>query len=86
MSQHSTALSKDEKNGGGAAPRRGRRLLRPKEAQLRLAVSRTMFWDFFIGKKRLKLVRIGPKAVAIVEDELDALIEQMIADRDTAAE
>jgi predicted DNA-binding transcriptional regulator AlpA len=81
MSQCSTGLSKDEKT---TTPRRGRRLLRPKEAQERLGVSRTTFWDHFIGKRRLRLVRISPKTVGIIEDELDAVIDQMIAERDAA--
>jgi predicted DNA-binding transcriptional regulator AlpA len=92
MSQASTGLSQYEKKASTGQqhekdrrpPRRARRLIRPKEAQERLGVSRTTFWDSFIGTKRLRLVRLGPKSVAVVEDELDDLIQQMIDERDAS--
>ena len=37
-----------------------------------------------VNAGRLRLVRLGPKSVAVVEHELDALIEELIAERDTA--
>jgi predicted DNA-binding transcriptional regulator AlpA len=59
-----------------------KRLLRPKEAQKRLGVGHTNFWQNFVGTGRLKLVRLGPRSVAVVEEELDTLIVQMMAERD----
>jgi hypothetical protein len=62
--------------------RRGRRLVRPKEAQKRLGVGHTKFWRDFVATGRLRLVELGPRAKAAVEDELDDLIEELIAERD----
>jgi hypothetical protein len=62
--------------------RRGRRLVRPKEAQKRLGVGRTKFYQDFVGTGRLRLVGLGPRSKAAVEDELDDLIEELIAERD----
>jgi hypothetical protein len=62
--------------------RRGRRLVRPKEAQKRLGVGRTKFYQDFVATGRLRLVGLGPRSKAAVEDELDDLIEELIAERD----
>jgi predicted DNA-binding transcriptional regulator AlpA len=59
-----------------------RRIIRPREAWQRLGVKHTAFYESFINTGRLRLVRLGPRAVGVVEDELDALIGQMIAERD----
>jgi predicted DNA-binding transcriptional regulator AlpA len=61
-----------------------RRILRPKEAQQRLGVKHSAFYENFINTGRLRLVRLGPRAVGVVEDELDALIGEMITTRDAA--
>jgi hypothetical protein len=62
--------------------RRGRRLVRPKEAQKRLGVGHTKFYKDFINTGRLRLVELGPRSRAAVEDELDALIDEIINERD----
>ena len=62
--------------------RRGRRLLRLKEAQKRLGVGRTKFYEDFVNTGLLRLVELGPRAKAAVEDEIDDLIEELIAERD----
>jgi hypothetical protein len=62
--------------------RRGRKLVRPKEAQRRLGVGHTKFWQDFVATGRLKLVELGPRSKAAVEDELDDLIDELIAERD----
>jgi predicted DNA-binding transcriptional regulator AlpA len=59
-----------------------RRILRPREAWQRLGVKHTAFYQSFVNTGRLRLVRLGPRAVGVVEDELDALIGRMIAERD----
>jgi hypothetical protein len=64
--------------------RRGRKLLRLPEARKRLAVGKTKFDEDFIKTGRLRLLRIGPKCVAVVEDELDALIDEIVAERDAS--
>ena len=57
--------------------RRGRRLVRPKEAQQRLGVGHTKFYADFVNTGRLRLVELGPRSKAAVEDELDALIDRL---------
>jgi hypothetical protein len=61
---------------------RGRRLVRPKEAQKRLGVGHTKFYKDFVNTGRLRLVELGPRSRAAVEDELDALIDEIINARD----
>jgi hypothetical protein len=62
--------------------RRGRRLVRPKEAQRRLGVGHTKFYKDFVNTGRLRLVELGPRSKAAVEDELDALIDEIVSARD----
>jgi predicted DNA-binding transcriptional regulator AlpA len=59
-----------------------RRVLRPREAWQRLGIKHTAFYELFINTGKLRLVRLGPRAVGVVEDELDALIGEMITERD----
>jgi predicted DNA-binding transcriptional regulator AlpA len=59
-----------------------RALLRPRQIQDRLGVGKTKFWDL-VHAGRIKLVRIGPKSVACPEHEIDALIDEMMATRDS---
>jgi predicted DNA-binding transcriptional regulator AlpA len=61
-----------------------RQILRPKEAQRRLGVGHTKFYQDFINTGRLKLVRLGERSVGILEHELDALIDQL-PERDAPA-
>lgn len=62
-----------------------KRILRPKEIHKRLGVGKTKFWQDFIATGRLKLVRLGPRSVGATEDQVDALIDEMVAERDRAA-
>jgi hypothetical protein len=64
--------------------RRGRRLVRPKEAWKRLGIGHTKFYEDYIQTGRIKLIDLGPKCKAIVEDELDDLINELVAARDAA--
>jgi predicted DNA-binding transcriptional regulator AlpA len=61
-----------------------RRILRPREAWQRLGIKHTTFYSRFVNTGRLRLVPLGPRAVGIVEDELDALIGEMITERDAS--
>jgi predicted DNA-binding transcriptional regulator AlpA len=56
-----------------------RQILRPKEAQRRLGVGHTKFYEDFINTGRLKLVRLGERSVGVLEHELDELIDQLPA-------
>jgi len=61
-----------------------RRIIRPKEAQRRLGVGHSKFYEDFVNTGRLRLVRLGPKSVGVIEDELDAFIDRLIDARDAA--
>jgi hypothetical protein len=79
-----------------AATQRGHspRLLRPKEIYQRLGLGHTKVQtDYFFHQggdpfipgtrvRRLKLVHLGPRSVAALEDEVDALIEGLRQHRD----
>jgi hypothetical protein len=56
-----------------------KRFTRVAKAQERLGVGHSKFYEDFIGGGYLRLIKIGPKTSAVLDDELDALI-QGIAD------
>ena len=60
-------------------------ILRPKAAWTRLGVSRTTFYDEFVNKGRVRLINLGERARGVPDDEIDALIEEMRAERDAKA-
>ena len=59
-----------------------KRILRKNEVLERLGIRKTSFYDSFIKTGRLRFVKIGARAVGIIEDELDALIEELRRERD----
>jgi hypothetical protein len=59
-----------------------RNLISLAEAMARLNCKHTKFYDDYVNTGRLKLVKLGPQKKAAVEDEVDALIEEMIAARE----
>jgi predicted DNA-binding transcriptional regulator AlpA len=58
------------------------RFVRPKEAQARLGIGASKFYEDYVAPGRIRLVRLGPRSVAVPEDELDALMAELIAERD----
>jgi predicted DNA-binding transcriptional regulator AlpA len=56
--------------------------LRLKQVQARLGIRKSKLYDDYIRTGRLKLVRLGPRSVAVPEPELDALQAELIAERD----
>ena len=48
-------------------------------------VSRTTFYDNFVKTGRIRLVHIGARAVGVVDTELDAVVDDVIAERDTGS-
>ena len=58
-------------------PRRGRRILRGKEAAKRLGIGKTKFDDEF--RPRLREIPLGERAFGFLEEDVDALIDQLIA-------
>ena len=64
----------------------GKRTLDPAEACLRLGnISNSNFYEKFVGTGRVRLVNITPRRVGVLEDELDALIDELAAARGVAA-
>jgi predicted DNA-binding transcriptional regulator AlpA len=61
-----------------------KRIIRPKEAMSRLSCGRTKFYSDYVRTGRLRLIPLGPRNVGILESELDALIDQLVAERDAA--
>lgn len=59
-----------------------RRLVRPGSRVWgpdgRIPVGRTKFLEDYAG--RLTIVHLGPRAIAYLEDELDALVDELIDD------
>ena len=64
--------------------RRGRRLIRPREAWQRLGCGHTKFYEL-VGAGRIRLVQLSARIKAVVEDELDDLIDKLIEARDGVA-
>jgi predicted DNA-binding transcriptional regulator AlpA len=60
----------------------GKRILRKREVLERLGIRKTTLYETFIKTGRLRFVKIGARAVGIIEDELDALIEELRRERD----
>jgi hypothetical protein len=70
-------------------------MVRPKAAQARLGVSKSAFYDNFVQKpggpeivpgtravRRLRRMKINARVSGFFDDEIDALIEAMRAERD----
>ena len=62
-----------------------KRIIRPAEAQARLGIGHTQFWELIKNGKLSKPVRLGPKSVGHPENEIDDFIERLVAERDAAA-
>ena len=60
----------------------GNRVLRKAEVLERLGICKTTLYESFIKTGKLRFVKIGARAVGVIEDELDALIEGMRRERD----
>jgi prophage regulatory protein len=62
-----------------------KRILRPAEAQARLGIGHTQFWEMIKSGRLPRPVRLGPKSVGHLESEIDSFIENLAAERDAAA-
>jgi predicted DNA-binding transcriptional regulator AlpA len=60
----------------------GKRILRKREVLERLGIRKTSLYQNFIKTGRLRFVKIGARAVGVIEDEVDALIEELRHERD----
>ena len=56
----------------------GKRVLRKREVLERLGIRKTTLYESFIKTGRLRFVKIGARAVGVIEDELDVLIREFI--------
>lgn len=64
---------------------RGRRLVRLKAARSRLGVGKTKFKEKFVKTGRLRLVPLGKHSLAVDEEQLDAVIGEVIAEGEASA-
>ena len=55
-------------------PKRGRHLVRLKDAMQRLGVGHSRFYTDFVRTGRLTLLALGPRSRAVDQDQLDAVI------------
>ena len=58
--------------------RRPRRILRLPEVRRRIPVGHTKLHEDFIKTGRLKLVRLGPRAVGVLEFNVEQVIDELI--------
>ncbi len=58
------------------------RIIRPKEAMARLGIGHTKFYADIKAGRLPPLVRLGPRCVGHIDEELDAYIERLKAERD----
>ncbi|MEY9157326.1 helix-turn-helix transcriptional regulator [Bradyrhizobium japonicum] len=61
-----------------------KRIIRPKETQARLGIGHDKFWKDVKKGVLPPLVRLGPKSVGHVEEEIDAYIEGLMKQRPVA--
>jgi predicted DNA-binding transcriptional regulator AlpA len=59
------------------------RIIRPKEAMARLGIGHSKFYDDIRKGILPRPVRLGPRSVGIIEEELDAVVERLRAERDS---
>ena len=60
-----------------------RKVIRPAEAQQRLCIRHTRFYEL-VNAGKIRLIRLGPRSTGVIEDELDAYIESLPNARDTS--
>ena len=60
----------------------GKQILRKRDVLERLGIRETTLYESFIKTGKLRFVKIGARAVGVIEDELDALIEELRRERD----
>jgi predicted DNA-binding transcriptional regulator AlpA len=54
-----------------------KKVLRIPEIRRRLNVGNTTLYEEYINTGRLRMVRLGPRAVGATEDDVDALIDAL---------
>jgi predicted DNA-binding transcriptional regulator AlpA len=59
-----------------------KRVVRAKQAWAQFGIGRSMFEQRFVETGRLRPIKLGARAVGYLESELDALIDELIAERD----
>ena len=62
-----------------------KRILRPAEAQARLGIGHSKFYELIRSGVLPRPIRLGPKSVGHPEEEIDHYIEQLVAVRDRLA-
>jgi hypothetical protein len=62
--------------------RRGQRIIRPKEAWTRLGIGHSNFYQNFVAIGRIRLIPLDPRGQGVFEHELEALMDELAAERD----
>jgi predicted DNA-binding transcriptional regulator AlpA len=68
-------MNKHNPNKPAAPPRR---ILRLAEVRKRIPVGRTKLDEDFIKTGRLKLIKLGPRAVGILESNVEQVIDELL--------
>jgi predicted DNA-binding transcriptional regulator AlpA len=76
IGRNSSANRRERRGASGEPIMTGKRVLRKREVLERLGIRKTTLYESFIKTGKLRLVKIGARAVGVIEDELDALIEE----------
>jgi predicted DNA-binding transcriptional regulator AlpA len=58
---------------------RPRRFIRPRQAWERLSISRSQFYVKFVHTGRIQLFPLGARAKGVLESEIEAVIDEIIA-------
>jgi predicted DNA-binding transcriptional regulator AlpA len=82
IGRNSSANRRERRGASGEPIMTGKRVLRKREVLERLGIRKTTLYESFIKTGKLRLVKIGARAVGVIEDELDALIEELRRERD----
>jgi predicted DNA-binding transcriptional regulator AlpA len=56
-----------------------KKLIRKAEAAARLGVGLSTFHERYVATGRLRLIYLGKRSVAVVESDIDGLIDELIA-------
>jgi predicted DNA-binding transcriptional regulator AlpA len=66
-----------DKPASAAPPRR---ILRLAEVRKRLSIGRTMLDEKYIKTGRLKLIKLGKRAVGVLESNVEEVIDELLAE------
>lgn len=60
----------------------GKRILRPAQSQAKLGIGHTLYYEWRKSGRLKPPLELGPKAVGDLESDIDAVIDELAAERD----